>query len=179
MSMVSGLPARAESGRHAIRSYTMPAKLFHWLTVALVAFMVSSAVIAKQLNDGPWSDMLLTLHKTAGALTLAVVFLRLCYRVLSWRSGSGPSRGWLHWLLYAVIVLVPLAGWAGISDFGARDVLGGFKLPAIWPEGAGYADFLFTFHAYLAFGLLALVAVHIGVAMGDYMLRADEPDRHD
>ena len=85
----------------------------------------------------------------------------------------------LHWLLYAVIILVPLAGWAGISDFGAREIFPGFTLPAIWPERAGYADALFTFHAYLAFGLLALVALHIGIATQDYMMRADDPKPRD
>jgi cytochrome b561 len=180
MANTPGLPAEAE--RYAIRSYTMPAKVFHWLTVGLVVFMVSTAVIAKQLIDGAWSDTLFMLHKTTGVITLAVVLLRLCYRITQWWTDTGPKvrrRAWLHWLLYAVVILVPLAGWAGISDFGAREIFPGFTLPAIWPANAGYADFLFTFHAYLAFGLLAMVALHIGVAMQDYMMRADDPERRD
>ena len=95
------------------------------------------------------------------------------------RSRRGRAARSLHWLLYAIVILVPLAGWAGISDFGAREIFPGFTLPAIWPEHAGYADFLFTFHAYLAFGLLALVALHIGIAMQDYMMRADDPKPRD
>jgi cytochrome b561 len=78
-------------------------------------------------------------------------------------------RPGLHWVLYAVAVLVPLLGWAGISDFGAREIFPGYSLPAIWPEGAGYDELLLQWHAYLAFGLLALVVLHIGVAMQDYM----------
>ena len=31
-----------DAGRHVIRSYRMPAKVFHWLTVTLVVFMVSA-----------------------------------------------------------------------------------------------------------------------------------------
>jgi cytochrome b561 len=176
MTMAS-LPADAEAQRYAIRSYTMTAKVFHWLTVALVVFMVSSAVLAKQLSYGPWSDTLFMLHKTTGVLTLGVVVLRLCYRIMQWWREPAPTsqrRGPLHWLLYAVIILVPLLGWAGISDFGAREIFPGFTLPAIWPQGAGFDDILFTFHAYLAFGLLALVALHIGMAMQDYMMRADD-----
>ena len=64
---------------------------------------------------------------------------------------------------------VPLLGWAGISDFGAREIFLGYSLPAIWPEGAGYDALLLEWHAYFAFGLLALVALHIGVAIHDYM----------
>jgi len=182
MASVPGLTTDADAGRYVIRSYRMPAKVFHWLTVALVVVMVSSAVIAKQLNDGYWSDTLFMLHKTTGVITLAVVLMRLVYRIVQWLISPPepprPSRTFLHWLLYAVLILIPLAGWAGISDFGARQILPGVTLPAIWPEHAGYADFLFTFHAYLAFGLLALVALHIGIATQDYMMRADDPEPH-
>jgi cytochrome b561 len=161
----------------AIRDYRLPAKIFHWLTVVLVLFMVSSAVIAKQLNDGPVSDLLFSLHKLTGAFTLCVIVLRLGYR-LTQRDENGHRRAPLHWTLYGVVLLVPLLGWAGISDFGSREIFPGYSLPAIWPEHAGYADLLFSVHAYLAFGLLALVALHIGVAMQDYMMRAgDEPRR--
>jgi cytochrome b561 len=182
MATMPGVPAEADpqqAQRYAIRSYRMPAKVFHWLTVVLVVFMVSSAVIAKQLNDGYWSDTLFMLHKTTGVITLAVILMRLLYRIAQWwivPQPSRPSRTALHWLLYAVIILIPLLGWAGISDFGSREIFPGFTLPAIWPERAGYADALFSFHAYLAFGLLALVAIHVGVATQDYMMRADDPE---
>jgi cytochrome b561 len=182
MTTTDMLPAEVDAQRYAVRTYRTPAKLFHWLTVALVLFMVSSAVIAKQLNGGPWSDTLFMLHKTTGIITLAVVLMRVCYRIVQWWTDpqpSRPSRIALHWLLYATVIAVPLAGWAGISDFGSREIFPGFTVPAIWPERAGYADALFTFHAYLAFGLLALVALHIGIATQDYMTRADDPEPRD
>jgi 4-hydroxybenzoate polyprenyltransferase len=49
-------------------------------------------------------------------------------------------------------------------------------LPPIWPEGAGYDMLLLQYHAYFAFALLGLVALHIGIAMQDYMTdrQADE-----
>jgi cytochrome b561 len=144
--------------------------------------MVSSAVIAKQLHDGPWSDTLFMLHKTTGLITLTVMLLRLCYRLLQLRAAAPPTarrRAALHWTLYGIVILVPLVGWAGISDFGSREIFPGFTVPAIWPEHAGYDNVLFTFHAYLAFSLLALVVLHIGVAMQDYMMRADDPQHRD
>jgi cytochrome b561 len=120
--------------------------------------------------------MLFSLHKLTGAFTLCVVLLRLVYR-LAQRDENGRRRAGLHWLLYGVVLCVPLLGWAGVSDFGSREIFAGYALPAIWPEHAGYADLLFSVHAYLAFGLLALVALHIGVAMQDYMMRAGDEDR--
>jgi cytochrome b561 len=161
-----------ETRAYAIREYRMPAKVMHWITAGLVFLMFASGVIAKQLGDGVISDTLFSLHKLTGALTLVIVMLRILYRILrampEWQLAP-HRRPILHWTLYGVAVLVPLLGWAGISDFGSREIFPGFSLPAIWPEGAGYDALLLEWHAYLAFGLLALVALHIGVAVHDYM----------
>jgi len=181
MSMAAGANdrTREEAGhtlpRYTVRPYRLPAKVFHWVTACLVFFMVTSGVIMKQMGEGPLVDTLFNIHKTTGVLTLAVVLLRLIYR--SAMPDPGVDRGnyrWpiLHWMLYAALILMPLLGWAGISDFGARGILFGYELPAIWPQGAGYTDFLLETHAYLAFGMLALVALHIGIAMQDHMTRA-------
>jgi cytochrome b561 len=162
---------------HAVGYYRMPAKVFHWLTAILVLFMVSSAVIAKALTDGAVSDALFNLHKALGVLTLAVVILRLCYRVTQRdRAPQIYRRSALHLTLYTAVMLVPILGWAGVSDFGSREIVPGYSLPAIWPEHSGYAEALFEAHAYLAFVLLALVALHIGMGLQDYMTGAGERD---
>lgn len=165
------IPA-ADERSYSIRQYRMPAKVMHWVTALLVFAMFGSGVIAKQLGGGALADMLMSLHKLTGALTLALIVARLIYRatrpMIEWRL-QAHRRPVLHWTLYGVAVLVPLLGWAGISDFGAREVFPGYSLPAIWPEGAGYDGLLLQFHAYFAFGLLALVALHIGIAIQDYM----------
>jgi cytochrome b561 len=175
---------RAFADRRSVTDYRTPAKVFHWLTAALVFVMVSSGVIAKQLDGGEVAGTLLTVNKTTGILTLIVVIMRVLYRLTRFDpagSAHADRRPGLHWVLYGTIMLVPLLGWAGVSDFGARGILFGFSLPAIWPEGAGYSDLLLRMHAYMAFVLLALVALHIGVAMQDYMTRADfdDPRRDD
>ncbi len=158
-----------------VGEYRVAAKVFHWVTVALIMFMIASGVTAKQLGEGDLSNLLFSLHKLTGALTLSFILLRLGYRIfraLPRHSGQPRSRPVLHWTLYGVVVLVPLLGWAGISDFGAREIFPGITLPPIWPEGAGYDMILLQWHAYFAFGLLALVALHIGLAIQDYMTGA-------
>ena len=174
MATPQDLPVDAGAQRYAPSAYRTPAKVFHWLTAALVVALVTSGVIMKQLGDGPVADMLFALHKLTGALTLMVVLIRLSYRLTGLDSSAMASyrRPTVHFMLYAAIVAVPLLGWAGISDFGAREIFFGYSLPAIWPYGAGYADLLLEMHAYLAFAMLALVALHIGNALHDYIVRA-------
>jgi cytochrome b561 len=156
----------------ALTEYRMPAKVFHWLTAALVFFMVGSGVIAKQVWEGQFAENLFMVHKLTGLTTLAVVLLRLGYRMLGTAQHSHlrlRTRPLLHWTLYGVIILVPLLAWAALSDFGHLEFVPGFKLPPIWPQGLGYDEVLLRLHAFFAFGLLALIALHIGVAMQDYM----------
>jgi len=158
-----------------IRAYRMPAKIFHWLTAILVLCMVALGVFAKQLDGDPIADTLFNAHKLIGVLTFMVVLMRLVYRVISGvpAGRERPHRQpMLHWLLYGIVILVPLLGWAGVSDYGAREIFAGYSLPAIWPEGAGYDELLLHAHAYFAFILLALIALHIGVAIKDYMTNA-------
>ena len=120
-------PANGYAPEYEIRAYRMPAKVFHWLTAGLLFCMVASGVIATQLEGAPIADLLFSLHKLAGVLTLITVLLRLAYRVVAGvpRARSHKHRRpVLHWLLYGAVVFVPLLGWAGISDFGAREIFG-------------------------------------------------------
>ncbi len=173
MSMASR-PAEADepARSYALRTYRMPAKAMHWITAVLVFAMFASGVLAKQLGGGTLADWLMSLHKLTGALTLLLIVARVLYRVTrsmpEWRL-QAHRRPVLHWVLYGLAALVPLLGWAGISDFGAREIFSGYSLPQIWPEGLGYDGPLLQAHAYAAFGLLALVAVHIGIAIQDAM----------
>jgi len=155
-----------------MRTYRVPAVALHWVTAALVFFMIGSGVIAKQLGEGTLADTLMNLHKLTGAVTLGLIVLRILYRAFSPAAEWGSRlqrRPVLHWGLYVVVIIVPLLGWAGISDFGAREVAFGIVLPPIWPEGAGYDEILLRVHAYAAFALLAAVALHVGVAIQDTM----------
>jgi cytochrome b561 len=93
-----------------------------------------------------------------------------------WVAQTGHRR--LHGVLYAAVIAAPLLGWAGVSDFGARSLLFGLELPAIWPEGAGYSNALLTAHAWFAFGLIALVFLHIGMALEDFIMRSGAGDPH-
>ena len=164
----------------AIREYTMPAKVFHWVTVGLVFFMVASGVTATQLGEGALYDGLINLHRLTGVTTLGLVLVRLGYRLTQAmpRPQLQPwSRPVLHGTLYGIVVLVPLLGWAGASDFQHTEIPFGLALPPIFPASTGYGELLLGLHAYVAFTLLALVALHIGAAMHDYMIseRRSEP----
>jgi cytochrome b561 len=155
------------------------AKVLHWLTALLVLGLFATGVTMKQLGQGPAADLMHLGHKTTGVLLLCVVLVRIGYRLFAqvtarWQKGAASRP--VHALLYLVLLVVPLLGWAGASGFGSRQLLFGFSLPEIWSLEAGHAELLLLSHAWLAFGLIALVVVHIGLALGDYLVRDSRAD---
>lgn len=177
MTMTVDSPAIAVAPARRVGAHTFPlvAKVLHWSTAVLVLVMFCVGILMKEIGSGPWADALMTFHKTAGFALLLLVAARLAYRILQRLSGHWPrSAGGraVHRILYGMLVAIPLLGLAGISDFGAREIYGGFSLPTIWPQGAGYADDLFRGHAILAFALIGLVALHICLALDDYIRQA-------
>jgi cytochrome b561 len=152
------------------------AKIFHWATAILVVIMFASGIVMTQLSGGPVSDFLYTAHKSTGALVLVLVVLRITYRVQArlrgrWLPQIGNHHA--HRLMYAMLLSIPILGWLAVSDYGARALFFGLKLPEILPKGLGYSDWLFSAHAWMAFGLIALVLVHIGIALQDYIMRGE------
>jgi cytochrome b561 len=107
------------------------------------------------------------------------VILRVIYR-LTWPDPMEQNGQYrqplLHWILYGVVMAMPLLGWAGASDYDSLAILFGITLPPIWPKHAGYGQALLDLHAYVAFGMLALVALHIAIAMQDHLTRARDAD---
>ena len=88
---------------------------FHWLTVVLVGGAWLTA------EGGPESRVYsvdraadLALHETFGLLVLVVLVLRLIWRAFDRAPEEVPMPGWMmlasrltHWLLYALLFLVP------------------------------------------------------------------------
>jgi cytochrome b561 len=168
-------PASPRTGSPEGAARHLPlARWLHWTIALLVLLMVVSGILMKQIGSGAFADFLFSAHKMSGLLVLALMLLRLAYRIAArssgiWARASGAHPA--HRLIYVLAIAVPLLGWAGISDFGALTVFFGWRLPAIWPEGAGQSDLFLMAHAWLAFTLIAAVFVHVGVAMQDHILR--------
>jgi cytochrome b561 len=153
------------------------AKILHWTSAALLCAMFVSGVIMTQLSGGAVANFLYTAHKSCGVLVLLLLSLRLAYRLsMSARKRWLPqgSGKYAHRLLYAMGLAIPVLGWAGVSDYGARGLFFGLSLPEIIAKGTGYSHILFTAHSYMAFALVAVVVLHIMLALNDYITRGQE-----
>jgi len=169
-----------------VEIYRRPARVLHWLTVALVAIQVPVGIWMNYRGNvrNVWDALTGALyngHKLLGVTILAVVVVRLAYR---FTRGAPPDEPTLapwqklashvnHWGMYLLLVCVPVAGYVGISLFPALDIFGLFSLPAVTAPNKAAANTVLAVHKGLAAALVLLIAVHVAAALFHYFVRKD------
>jgi cytochrome b561 len=167
-------------------TYSTAARHFHWWTVALLAIQVPIGLYmvyrGAATNFDALTGTLYDTHKSLGLLILALVVARLAYRLLHGAPADEPTIEWwqkaashiTHWSLYALLILVPLVGWLGISLYGAREVFGILTIPPLAAPNSGAAGSVLLLHRLLAFLTVALIVMHVGAAVVlHYVIRGD------
>lgn len=165
--------------------YTGAQKFFHWLNAAPVLTALPLGFALHFMPEGAVTDetfdRLYNLHRSFGFLVLAIAVLRVATRIL---HGAPKDIETLtpferiaskttHHLLYVLIFVVPLLGWAGTSAYRAEiSVFGLFHLPHFVDENRALSDKLLAAHGVAAMSLAALVALHLaGAAMHAFIKR--------
>jgi cytochrome b561 len=163
-------------------SYTVTARALHWITAALILFMLPAGFMAAHEWGGPLQDALYDLHKSFGALIIPVVVFRLIYR---WMHPPLPlpediapvhrlAAGATHWALYILLVAQPMVGWIATSAYPAPvPFFWKITLPSIWTEDRALSDQLFSIHQLIGIAIACLVAAHIAGALYHHFVRKD------
>ncbi|HEY9213189.1 MAG TPA: cytochrome b [Ancylobacter sp.] len=165
--------------------YSFAARALHWLVAAFVICQIPLGLY--MVARGAATDFdaltgkLYDLHKLAGFTVLWLIVLRIHIR---FRRGALPplatltpferiASGAVHRLLYALLLIVPLLGWAGISAYPALNIFGLFNLPGILPANEPLANKILGLHGLLAQLLGILVLIHIAAALRHRFIKRD------
>jgi len=166
--------------------YTSLAIALHWImAVALVGLFAMGLYMA----DLPFSPARLKLynwHKWAGITVLFLLVIRLLWR-LTHRPPALPQAVTLvmpdwqmqayhttHGLMYALLFIVPLVGWAYSSAAGFPIVwFGVLALPDFVPADKALAELIKPWHEASAFALAGLVLLHVGAALKHHWIDKD------
>lgn len=161
--------------------YTTTAIVLHWLVALglVVAFCIG--VYMGDLPRSPTKLQIYGWHRTAGVTVLALAVARLLWRATHRPPPDLPMPAWqataahaLHGLMYALMLAVPLAGWAMSSAKGQPvvwfDVL---TLPSMLPADKALAHQLEKLHSMLSWGLAALVVLHVAAALKHHVFDKD------
>ena len=162
--------------------YTTTAKSLHWLILVLLIVQFIFAWTMPDIGRNTPVTTLISLHFTMGIVILAVAIVRLAWRVTHGEpepdAGMPPwqttSARIVHWLLYALLFVLPLLGWINASWRGMRIVMFGLELPHLVATRAAGWGWTGDVHALLSnYVLLTLVGLHVAAALYHYFIRRD------
>jgi cytochrome b561 len=161
--------------------FTPLQRALHWLMAIciLAMFFIGVGMVS---SIAPKYLPLIATHKSLGTIILILALIRLGVR---WRYGAPPLPADLpapmklaavlsHYILYTLMIVMPLLGWSMLSAADYPVVLfGGLHLPMILPQSAGLHTLLWNAHFYLAFVFFAIVLMHLAAALFHALIRRD------
>jgi cytochrome b561 len=161
--------------------FTVPARALHWLMAVMIVAMlfIGIGMVASVSERHEW---LLRIHEPLGIAIFALALVRLAVR-LRHPPPALPAELPLpqkltahasHWILYALMILLPLVGWAMLSAGGYPVMLSeSLRLPAIFPASAVAFAVLRHLHTWLAMLLFATFLAHTAAALYHGLIRRD------
>lgn len=169
-----------------VEVYSPTARMLHWLVVVLILIQVPVGLYMAYRGNvlniwDPLTNNMYSAHKLVGLVILALIVLRLLYRLSAGAPEHEPTiTDWQrvvsrlnHWGLYLLLIIVPVLGYLGISYFPALNIFGAFDLPALVAPDKPMAEKVLFWHGVAAFTLLALVTLHVAAALYHYLVRRD------
>lgn len=164
----------------APRHHDLYARVLHWSMAALILAMLF--VCVAMVSSMTLRPMLLAAHRPIGIALLALAVLRLVHRLRRrvpelppelprWQRAAAHAS---HVALYALMLAMPLVGWAMVSAAGNPVTLWpGLALPPIAPHDPAVYSVLRLAHAWLARALLAVILLHLAAALHHAWVRRD------
>lgn len=162
-------------------AYDRYTKFFHWALVFMIAIQYISAWTLPDEVQSP--ERLINFHMSFGILILAFMLARLLWRIFAEvpppHAMMPRWQVWVslltHYMLYALLVIMPLLGWLWASALGWQVTLFGFAtLPQLLAVQLGLANIVGELHAFVGTAILALVALHVAAALYHWLIIKDD-----
>ncbi len=165
--------------------YSGGARHLHWLTSAFVFVMIPVGFYMVYRGEVTKFDALTNIlydnHKLGGFILLWIVLARLAYRLSKGAPASEPTlEPWqktvshlTHWGLYALLFIVPMLGWLGVSLYPALSIHGWFSLPALASPDQKMSETVLNLHKLGAIILALVVLAHVSAALFHHFIRKD------
>jgi cytochrome b561 len=159
------------------------AQTFHWLIAALIVVQGAIGLTMVELGMTPTKVKVFALHKSIGLTVLALVLLRLAWRLIQRAPREVSMPPWQraaarlsHFLLYVLILALPFSGWLfnSAANF-PLEWFGIFHVPSL-TRGLDpvLKAFALRAHVVLFWVLVAVVAIHVFAALWHHYRQRDD-----
>jgi superoxide oxidase len=164
----------------------------HWLLLALLVAVYACIELRELYPKGSDPrEALKTWHFMLGLSVFVLVWLRLIFMVIGHIPQILPEPPkWqqilarvVHWLLYLLMISMPLLGWLLLSAAGKPIPFFGLELPALIGKNKETADLIKEIHqtggtiGYFLVGLHAAAALFHHYIVGDNTLKRMLPNK--
>ena len=163
--------------------YTRTAKGLHWLMTILFFGLLALGFYMHDLPLSPEKLKLYSWHKWAGVTAFLLVWFRLFWRIAHRPPALPASMSTLmqraahagHFLLYGLMIAIPLSGWLMSSAKGFQTVwFGVLPIPDLLGKNKETGDLLQSVHMSLNLLFVAVIAGHIGAALKHHFIDKDD-----
>lgn len=155
--------------KNTATSYGFVTKFLHWGMALLMIGMCSVGLVMEGLSSGALKWSLYKAHKATGITMLALVTIRLIWRLYSPPPPlptSAPkiirwsAKGNIY-LLYAFLFAYPLSGFL-MSYMGGHpiDYFGFFKISPLNPKDVSLSKIFHGLHGIMIYGFIPLFTLH-------------------
>ena len=155
----------------------------HWfVAAAVIALLAIGPVMKRLVPEGSLRDNLYNFHEALGALVLIVMVVRLLRRLAFGVPAPDASMPeieqqaslWAQYLLYVLIIVTTVLGWAGTNAYGDPvSVFGLFDFPALIGKDQPLSDRIFVWHLVCGILIALIVALHIAGALYHRFVKHD------
>jgi cytochrome b561 len=162
------MTAAASETATAPARFALPSRILHWLMAPMV--IVQLLIGVTMIASLSYYPLLLAIHRPLGVLILGFAVVRLAnrftHRLPPFPATMGRAErriaSWSEYLLYALLLVQPLVGWAMLSAARFPIVLmGPIRLPGIAPHDIDVYAVLRQAHTVFAFLLFATFTAHV------------------
>lgn len=157
--------------------------VLHWATAASIAGMIGLGLYMSDMPRGPAKVSLIQLHKSLGVMVLALVLVRIGWRIREgWPEPAAHLSAWearlaraTHWFLLIIPIGIVASGIVRSLAYARPvEVFGLPFIPKVLDErNVPLNDIAGAVHDTLAWALVAVITVHVAAALRHHVLRRD------
>ncbi|MGB7655287.1 MAG: cytochrome b [Novosphingobium sp.] len=165
--------------------YSRGAIVLHWLIAVLIVLNIAAAFVSEEMSKDDRATVMAN-HKAIGIIVLLLTVLRIVWRLMhrppplleSLKAWEAALSRVVHAGFYFLMLAIPLTGWAMSSAFSKGAGVSLFGLVTVPALPVGYdkptAGLFAELHELLAFGMIALIVLHVAGALKHQLIDKDD-----